>query len=248
MKERSPMRKPSFNKRNCLILLGFGLLTGLGILNLRSLPHSNQETKPSYSQPTEKKDLADSFIRKASQNFFYREFPQAAENYYKAIAIYEERKDFLHAAKTYESLGDLHIFARDNSEAEKNYLQAADYFSQAHSKNGQTNSYKNIGDLYIKQEKFDMAGDWYAKALALNEGGKPHIALGQVQEAIGHLYWQTGKITEAIKSFKQAQETFASIKYNLGYEHLHHVIQKLTQISRKQRGLKYPSSEKAPVY
>ena len=58
---------------------------------------------------------------------------------------------------------------------------------------------------------------------------------GQVQEAIGHLYWKTNKIPEAINSFKEAQETFASIKYVLGYEHLHHVLVKLNKISRQQR-------------
>lgn len=234
------MPKSPLNKKYGLLFIGFGLLIGLGILNLRSLPHSDQEVKPAYSQAAGQTDLADSFIRKASQNFYYREFPQAAENYYKAIAIYESRQDFLHIASTYEALGDLHIMSHETDEAENNFAQAADYYSQAHFDQGQTNAFKNIGDLHVKMEDYDSAGEWYAKALAVNEGGSPHVTFGKVQEAIGHLYWKTNKISEAIKSFKRARETFVSVKYVLGYEHLTHVINRLNKISRQQRGKAAP--------
>lgn len=228
------MPKPLFNKRNGLILLGFGLLVALGILNLRSLPRSNHEIKPSYSQPAGQKDLADSFLRKASQNFFYREFPQAAENYYKAIAIYESRQDNFHIATTYELLGDLHIMAREFAEAEKIYIQAVGYYSQSGNHKGQASALKNIGDMRFKRGEYELAQTWYAQALAVNEENQPHIIHGQVQEAMGHLHWKTGNIPEAIKSFKQARETFAAIKYILGSEHLYHVLQRLNKISRRQ--------------
>ena len=98
-------------KRNRLILIGFAMLLALGIVNLESLPFSKKDIRSTtYPQPAKKEDLADTFIRQASQNFYYREFPEAAENYYKAIAIYE-------------SLGDLHIMAREISEAEDNYVE-----------------------------------------------------------------------------------------------------------------------------
>ena len=100
------------------------MLLALGIVNLESLPFSKKDIRSTtYPQPAKKEDLADTFIRQASQNFYYREFPEAAENYYKAIAIYESQKEFFHIATTYESLGDLHIMAREISEAEDNYVE-----------------------------------------------------------------------------------------------------------------------------
>jgi tetratricopeptide (TPR) repeat protein len=217
------------------------MLLALGIINLNSLPFSKKnDESASYPKPVKKEDLADDFIRAASQNFYYREFPQAAENYYKAIAIYESRKDLLNIAATYEALGDLHIMAREITEAEANFVKAADFYSQAKNIQGQTNVLKSIGDIYVKNKNYNVAGNWYQKAMAINEGLKPHLTLGQTQEALGHLYWKTEKIPEALNSFKQAQNTFKLIKYNLGYEHLHHVIQKLTKISRKQSDHKTP--------
>ena len=138
--------------------------------------------------------------------------------------------------------------AREISEAEDNYVKASDFYSQAQNVEGQINSFKNIGDLHLKLEHIDIAEGWYRKALAVNKGLTPNITLGQTQEAMGHLYWKTNNISGAINSFKQAQNTFSSIKYNLGYEHLHHVIQKLTKISRKQPGTETPSPDKSPVY
>ena len=237
----SAMSQSQQKKRNWSILIGFTLLLALGIINLKSLPFSNKNDKSAYNpKPVKKEDIADNFIRQASQNFYYREFPQAAENYYKAIAIYESRKDTFNIATTYEALGDLYIMAREFAEAEGNYVKAANFYSQANNLQGQTNVFKSIGDIHVKHENYDIAGEWYKKALTINEGHKPHLTLGQTQEAIGHLYWKTGNISEALKSFKQAQISFKSIKYNLGFEHLHHVIQKLTKISRQQTNNKTP--------
>ncbi|MGV7220971.1 MAG: tetratricopeptide repeat protein [Nitrospinales bacterium] len=245
------MSSSHLKKRNWLILLGFSMMLALGIINLKNLPFSKKtDNSASYPKPEKKEDLADDFIRQASQNFYYREFPQAAENYYKAIAIYETRKDTFNIATTYEALGDLHVMAREITKAEESYVKAAGFFSQVQNFQGQTNVFKNIGDIHVKYENFDKAGEWYKKALTINEGRKPHLALGQTHEALGHLYWKSENISGAIKSFKEAQNTFKLIKYNLGYEHLHHVIQKLTKISRnqKQPSPKTPTSDKSPVY
>lgn len=249
------MSKFPIKNRFGLILLGFGFLLALSFLNMESFQiteengpqqsSSPRPTKPSpepYSSPTKNSspdsyvpatdpdDLASSFLREASENFFYREFSKASENYHKAIAIYEERKDLVHVAKTYESLGDLYKMANEIEEAENNYALAAGYYSKIHNNWGETNSFKVIGDLYAKNKNFDAADKWYRKALAAR-GEQPHMVLGRVQEAMGQLYWSADRIPEAIKSFKQARETFASINYRLGYDHMTNVINRLKKNS-----------------
>ncbi len=143
---------------------------------------------------------------------------------------------------TYELLGDLHVMAREIDEAEKNYIQSADHYSREDNIKGQASALKSIGDMRFKQADYGLAEGWYFKALEVNKGSHPHIVHGQVHEAIGHLYWKTNKIPEAIKYFKQARATFASIKYVLGYEHLYHVLQKVEKISRQQRSGSKPHS------
>ena len=225
------------------------MLLALGIINLKNLPISKKNNEStSYPKPVKKEDLADDFIRQASQHFYFREISQAAEDYYKAIAVYESRNDIFNIATTYEALGDLYIMESEVAKAEANFVRAADFFSQANNIQGQTNAFKSVGDIYVKHENYDTAGEWYQKALTINEGFKPHLTLGQTQEALGHLYWKMENIAEAINSFKLAQNTFASIKYNLGYEHLHHVIQRLTKISRNQPNLQAPASDKNSTY
>lgn len=249
------MRKFPLKKRTVLILTGFGLLMSLGLLNMKSFqfsegnppqqsflsqekhdspdPYSSQAATSStdpYVSPADPDDLASSYLKQASENFFYREFAKAAENYYKAIAIYEERKDFNHAAKTYVSLGDLYKMAKEMDEAENHYVRAAGYYSKVHNHWGETNAFKAIGDLYIKSEDLNAAEKWYGKALAA-KGENPHMVLGRVQEAMGQLYWKVDKIPQAIGSFKQARETFVAIKYQLGYEHMNNVIKRLQRNS-----------------
>jgi tetratricopeptide (TPR) repeat protein len=243
------MSQSHLKKRNWLILIGFSMMLALGIINLKNLPFAkNNNQSASYPKPEKKQDLADDYIRQASQHFYFREISQAAEDYFNAIAVYESRNDLFNIATTYEALGDLYIMAGEIAKAEENFVKAADFYAQAKNIHGQTNVFKSIGDIHVKYENFDTAGDWYQKAMMINEGLKPHLTLGQTQEALGHLYWKMENIPEAINSFKLAQKTFASIKYNLGYEHLHHVIQKLTKISRNQPSLQAPASDKNSIY
>ena len=79
------------------------------------------------TSPIDAKDEADRLIQIASQNFFYHEFDQAVENYKKAIELFEERKNFKRAARTYESIGDTYKFSRNSKKAKNTYLLAVEY-------------------------------------------------------------------------------------------------------------------------
>ena len=80
-----------------------------------------EETNQAITPPIDAKDEANRLIQTASQNFFYHEFDQAVENYNKAISLFEERKDFKRAARTYESIGDIYKFSRNSKEAKNAY-------------------------------------------------------------------------------------------------------------------------------
>ena len=76
-----------------------------------------KEPNIAITPPIDAKDEADRLIQTAAQNFFYNEFDQAVENYKKAIALFERRKNFKRAARTYESIGDIYKFSQNSKEA-----------------------------------------------------------------------------------------------------------------------------------
>lgn len=199
-----------------------------------------------YKPPIDAKDEAGRFIQQASENYFFHEFVKGAENYRKAIAIYEAENKIPQVARTYESLGDLYKFANEVKEAEGSYLKAVSYHTQIEDSVGEGRALMHVGDLYQGREQMDTAGEWYKKAGAAVEGAKPHRDLAKVHEAIGHYYWKVEDLPSAIDHFKQAQATFAALKSQTGYDHITKVLGLLKKKSKAaesgQQGL-FPSTK-----
>ena len=216
-----------------MLAIGFALLVTMPflIISEKRLPMLTDNTINPYPEP---KDIAASYIQKASEHYFYREFPQAADNYHKAIALYEERKDIRHVATTYNALGDLYVWAREPEEAEKYYLIAARYHAQTDDLMEQANSIKEIADLHVKYEKFQDAEKRYSQSLDLLKSEKPNRVAGSIHEGMGHMYWKANQIPEAIDSFTHARDTFAILHYNLGIEQMTGVIKRLNRLLKMQ--------------
>ncbi len=227
------MKKFSVNKKIWLGV-GFALLAALPFAIIhKPVPLGKNDTINPFPEPA---DPAAAFIQKASENYFYHEFDQGAENYQRAIALYEERRDMARVAKTYESLGDLYVWGNDPVAAEKSYLQAVEIHADNQDVLGEANALKAIGDLKMKQGRLQKAEDWYNKSLAVLKEEKPNRVLGSVHEGMGHLHWKAEKIPEAIKSFTQAQAIFATLHYQMGYDHITNVLHRLETISSAGQG------------
>jgi tetratricopeptide (TPR) repeat protein len=220
--------KRFWNKKGLMLFTGFALLVAMPFLIIKEerLPMLTDDTINPYPEP---KDIAASYIQKASENYFYREFPQAAENYHKAIAIYEERKDIHRVATTYNSLADLYVWAREPEEAEKNYLLAAQYHAQTDNLMEQANSIKEIADLHAKLEHFKESEKRYSESLNLLKDSKPNRVLGSVYEGMGHMQWKANQIRKAIDSFTHARDTYEALHYNLGVQQITGVLKRLNR-------------------
>jgi len=221
--------KKFWNKKKIMLATGFALLVAMPLLIIseKRLPMLTDNTINPYPEP---KDIAASYIQKASENYFYHEFSQAAENYHKAIAIYEERKDVHHVATTYNSLADLYVWAHEPEEAEKHYLIAARYHAKIPDLLGQADSIKELADLHMKLEHFKEAEKWYSESLDLLKNSKANRVLGSIHEGMGHMHWKANRIPKAIDSFTHARNTFATLHYNMGVEHMTHVLNRLNKL------------------
>jgi len=189
-------------------------------------PIQKEEEQP-ITPPIDAKDEAGRYIQQASENFFYHEFDKAVNNYKKAIEAYEKEGELKKAAKIFESIGDLYKFRRNLKEAEKHYQFAMKNHRKNQDSLGEARAMNLAGDLYMEREIFSPAGAWYKKGLELVKNDPPHIVKALVLENMGHYFWKTENIPEAIAHFTQARDTFSSLNNQMGYEHMSAVITKL---------------------
>ena len=215
----------------CLVLM-----LGISVWISQSDLLSDKDKDEAIVTPIDAEDEADRFIQMASQNYFYHEFDEAAQNYQKAIALFEERKNFKRAAKTYEALGDLYKFANRSLEAEQNYLSAIDYHHRIHNPIGEGRAMKSIADFYRYRLRLDEVEGWYDKAAAVVQDLEPHIVKAKIYETRGHYFLDAERFSEAIDSFKKAQKTFANLGYPPGYDRMAQIIKRLERNSLSLKG------------
>jgi len=186
-----------------------------------------EDPNGAITPPIDAKDEADRLIQIASQNFFYHEFDQAVENYKKAIALFEERKNFKRAARMYESIGDIYKFAHQLEETKNAYLSAVEYHQKLQDKIGAGRAMKKIGEFYMERSNFDKAGEWLDKAVMQVRDAKPHIAKAKIYEIQGHYFLKTEQPSRALEAFLQAKATFGKVGYPLGYDNISPMIHRL---------------------
>ena len=204
------------------LIIAFGLLFRVGLDKF-----FYEEPNGAITPPIDAKDEADRFIQIASQNFFYHEFDKAVENYKKAIALFEERKNFKRAARTYESIGDIYKFAHKSKATKNAYLSAVEYHQKLQDKIGEGRAMKKIGEFYMERSDFEKAGEWFGKAVMQVRDAKPHIAKAKIYEIQGHYFLKTEQFSRALEAFLQAKATFDKAGYPLGYDNISPMIHRL---------------------
>ena len=204
------------------LIIVFGLLFRVGLDKF-----FYEEPNGAITPPIDAKDEADRLIQIASQNFFYHEFDKAVENYKKAIALFEERKNFKRAARTYESIGDIYKFAHKSKATKNAYLSALGYHQKLQDKIGEGRAMKKIGEFYMELSDFDKAGEWFGKAVMQVRDAKPHIAKAKIYEIQGHYFLKTEQFSRALEAFLQAKATFDKAGYPLGYDNISPMIHRL---------------------
>ncbi|CAI2719025.1 tetratricopeptide repeat protein [Nitrospina watsonii] len=233
-------------KKRIVLFVGFVLLLGLPFTIIREQPiQTSQEDLNPYKEP---EDPAAAYLHKASDNYFYREFDAGADNYRKAIAIFEERQDWPHVASTYESLGDLYVWARRTGDAEKSYLTAVKYHTQNQDVLGQATALKDIGDMHMKFENLEESESWYLKSLEILKEEHGNRVFGSVHENLGQLYWKMERMAEAMEAFMHARDTYGALNYRLGYDHMENVLKQLERDTRSMQNRTQSGSTQNPYH
>ncbi len=132
---------------------------------------------------------------------------------------------------------------QEPEEAEKHYLIAAQYHAKILDVLGQAASIKELADLHTKLENFQEAEKWYSQSLDLLKHGEANRVLGSIHEGMGHMHWKANHIPKAIDSFTHARDTFATLHYNMGVEHMTHVLKRLNRLPNSRSN---PQDSSAP--
>ncbi|MCF8721312.1 tetratricopeptide repeat protein [Nitrospina gracilis] len=236
------------NKKRIALFFGFLILLGLPFTIIRDLPVEIETDTRELNPYKEPEDPAAAYLHKASDNYFYREFDAAADNYMKAIAIFEDRQDWPRVATTYESLGDLYVWANRSGDAEKSYLTAVKFHTQNNDVLGQATALKDIADMYSKLENLEESESWYLKSLAVLKEEKINRVFGNVHENLGQLYWKMERTTEAMESFMHARDTYGALNYRMGYDHMENVLKRLQRGGESTHNHNVPDSVKNPYH
>lgn len=220
--------KALLTKKNILLAVGALILAGVSF----SINHSHIEPEqPTLNLPEEIKDEGFRLIQKASENYFFHEYPEANENYHKAIAIFEARNDFRQVGIIHESIGDVYLITNNIPEAEIEYLTAATSHEKAQFPLGKAKALKKIGDMYIDLKQGKIGADWYMQALAEINSEPASLILAQIEESLGRYYWALKDKSKAIEFITAAQKTFGNIGHQMGTEHMSHILDILNETS-----------------
>ena len=130
-------------------------------------------------------------------------------------------------------MADLYVWAREPEEAEKHYLLAAQHHARIPDLLGQADSIKELADLHMKLENFQEAEKRYSESLNLLKDSKASRVMGSIHEGMGHMYWKANQIPMAIDSFTHARDTFETLHYNLGVEHMTNVLNRLNKVPNR---------------
>ncbi len=209
-------------KKNILLAIGALILAGTSFLINETKPE--QSKQPTLNLPEEIKDEGFRLIQKASEHYFFHEYPEANENYQKAIVIFEARNDFRQVGVIHESIGDVYLITNNIPEAEREYLTAVNSHEKAQFSLGKAQALKKIGDMYIDLNQGKTGADWYMKALIEVNSEPASLILAQIEESLGRYYWDLKDKTKAIEFIAAAQKTFGSIGHQMGVEHMSHIL------------------------
>ena len=206
-------------------ILALVLAMGMSVWLLPE-PIKKEKEQP-ITPPIDAKDEAGRYMQQASENFFYHEFDKAIGNYKKAITVYIKLGKLKKAAQVFESIGDLYKFRRNLKESEKYYKLAMENHRKNQDLLGEARAMSLAGDLHMERGNFSPAGVWYKKGLGLIKNDPPHLTKALLLENLGHYFWKTENIPEAIVQFTESRETFAALENQMGYEHINAVLNKL---------------------
>ncbi len=132
--------------------------------------------------------LSDAFIDQGEAYSQQNEYYYAGQSYKEAIKILKKLKDKGRLAKAYKNLYFLEYYSDNLTVAAEHLLESQTYYTEVNDKNGIATVNNYLGDLYAKLEDFELAEQYYNKAIAQMEKIKDKKGIGLFMNNLSFLY------------------------------------------------------------
>jgi tetratricopeptide (TPR) repeat protein len=167
--------------------------------------------KPSISS----ENLARCYNSLGAANAKLQNYEEAIENYYSEVNVLMKpeisvRKE-ANIAKCYMSIGMVYWLQHDHIQAINSHKQALETLSNPDLfPDLISNIYKNLANLYTKTKDFDVALQYFEKALEFDRSHsrENHLKLGQTYADIGALYYSQQDYKKARSYCVQARDAW----------------------------------------
>ncbi len=169
----------------------------------------------------------------------------------KALKLFENQKDTLGIAKSYNSIGLVHIFQNNESLALEYFFLAKKIAEEINNEYYTYTTINNIGYTYQRQEKYAKAIEYFKKVITLDTTSTNLRLLGHTYLNLGRSYLKLKNTEQAIYYHNKSLKANMKIKSELGktfsYLALADLYFELAQKSSKQ-SIKHKNLTKAIVY
>ncbi|MFD1553515.1 hypothetical protein DNU06_07520 [Putridiphycobacter roseus] len=138
-------------------------------------------------------------------------YKEAAENYFKALKIFEKKKDITRIGRLYNNLGVLYNSQKIYHLAIKYYEESLKIKETLKDPKEIGGAYLNLGAVYGNLKESEKAKTYYEQAYFYLKKAKDLVGLGNYYLNIGQLYDKSGEYNKSLNSYLRALELFTQV-------------------------------------
>ena len=112
----------------------------------------------------------------------------ALEHYLKANQLYQEQKDSLLTAQTYNNIGQIYQTNKEHDKSLDAYMKSYDLYKKINDDVGIAIMLNNIGIVYLNKNQDSLALQYYNQAYEMNEKIDRKRGMGYASMNIGNIY------------------------------------------------------------
>jgi len=141
------------------------------------------------------------------------EYPKALNSFFKALSIYEKRKDKFRILVQYSGIASVYFFQNDLEKAKSYYLKALSLSRALGDKRIESDNLCNLAGLYNQKGEFANAEECLLKALTIDKAMKNEIGEAHEMVNLGEIYQSTGNYEKSIEISGNALALAKKLKY-----------------------------------
>lgn len=144
-------------------------------------------------------------------SFGMSDYPNALENYLKALEIYERLGFVSKAAAVLNNIGSIYDSQRDFEQALNYYNRALNISREMGNKDFIANNLSNISIVYVERKEYEKALEYKRQALSLKKELQDQWGIGINTIQLARIYGEQGMLDSAIVLLRKGRSIFQEL-------------------------------------